>query len=251
MVPAVEHRAGEHVAEGAEGPVDVGVDHGRGQEVERPDDGEHQGREPHGGGHNGDGDVGDDQVERMVAEGGGPVHLLGAVMHRVERPQGAAVEHPVGPVLEHVGDHQDDQHLHRHRQVRQQAVAGLHGVQHPGRVAGHEDRDHGDQDRRGKAAIDQQAGEEIQQVVREPLGKEGPLPGIARPEPGHQAESQEASRKGDGRPDHVSSVPRGPDTRRVGLTRRKGGVRGGHSLASEASRDRKRGKRDLKGWSVH
>ncbi len=206
VVPAVEDRAGEDVLQRPEGPVQVGVHHGGGKEIEHRHDHEGERRKAHQLDQDADADGVDHRVDRMVAEGGGPVHLFSAVVHRVEGPERPGVERPVQPVLHHVHQEHDQEGLDRDRQVREPAVAGLHGREQPRLVGaagqGQRPLDQG----QGEIAVDQERDQEIGEINLEILAEVAGLARVAGPEPGQHAEDGEREGCEEDREDHPPSL---------------------------------------------
>src|SRR5882762_6772895 len=98
MMPAMENRADENMAQRAEGPVEIGVDHAGGDDVERTDHQENVGRDAAQQRDDVDKAGAQRQVDGMKARRAGPFQILGGVMHSMVFPQKAAMEAAVNPV---------------------------------------------------------------------------------------------------------------------------------------------------------
>ncbi len=204
-MPAVEHRARDHEPQGPEGPVQVGVDQGRREEVERIDDQQSQGRAAQQQGHHPGQGLVEDVVDRMDPPRGRPVQLLGAVVDGVERPEPLGVEGPVRPVLDHV-DHEDHQPgLHRHRQVRDPAAAGLDLQEQPLALGPEQAQQHEPRHRDGQIGEEDEGQQPEDQVAAHVPAEPARLARIARPAPAQQREGQEGHQGEDHRPEHEAA----------------------------------------------
>ncbi len=119
VVPVMEARRGDPVAQPVEVPADIGVQQRR-PDIDEADIGlHHRGakaqREQRQRCHRAQ----QHDLDHMHPRSRQPVHRLGAVVHRVEAPQERhLMEQPVVPILQHVRGDQHDGELHQPRQVR-------------------------------------------------------------------------------------------------------------------------------------
>ena len=158
VVPAVEHRRRHHVFERAERPVQVGVHERRMKDIERAEPEHHARRNPGHQQHDVDPDGPEQQVHRVKARRGNPVHILGRMMDGVVSPEPAAMEHAVQPVHHEIGSDQEQDRLQPQRQRRQRAMAvvvegdQVVGIANPEQQAGAEHQQPDPEDTRRTAA---------------------------------------------------------------------------------------------------
>ena len=107
MMPAVEHRRGDHAPQRSEVPVHVGMEQDgverqhrcRGRRDHRIEAEQQHRHRP--------AEIAYEFVHRMHADARHPVEMLRAVMHRVKRPPSSAVKHAVVPIGEEVDEQID------------------------------------------------------------------------------------------------------------------------------------------------